>query len=342
MQYRDPNALLPEIPVIDCDEGGAERLFDLRTAGARRLAGIARRTYTPPLIALLDWRSRRWLARNDSPYVPEIDEIARRLPDAGLHALNCSYEWACTSATVSPVVVRTLDWPLAGLGRELVVSRHRSPAGPWLNVTWPGFVGVLTALAPGRFAAAINQAPLRRRTYVLPIDWAIDHARIGRSRAIPPSHLLRMVFETCSTYDEAVEVLRDTPIALPVLFAISGANGEASIIERQEESAIVLEGNEVIANHWVNSQWRRGRSRGIDSEGRWHALHASVRQSSISHGFGWLRPPVLNRLTRLAAVMNAATGSLSVVGLERMGTIAMPATKTLQVDMPVPAKRQYV
>jgi len=339
MHYRSPDANLPEIPLIDCDEGGAERLFDLSAIGARRLSAIARRTYTPPLVALLDWRSRRWLAKNDSPYVPEIDHIAERLPGAGMHALNCSYEWACTTAAVAPLMMRALDWPFEGLGRELVVSRHRSPAGSWLNVTWPGFVGVLTALAPGRFAAALNQAPLRRRTYVLPIDWLIEHINIGRTQAIPPSHLLRLVFETCSNFDEAVEVLRDTPIALPALFAITGAEGDACIIERQEESAIVLEGNEVVANHWVNSQWRRGRSRGIDSEGRWHSLRASVEQSDLSQGFGWLRPPVLNRLTRLAAVMNAATGALSVIGLEGKGTTAMPVTKTLRVDMPVPPKR---
>ena len=29
-----------------------------------------------------------------------------------------------------------------------------------MNVTWPGYVGALTASAPGRFASAIDQAPL--------------------------------------------------------------------------------------------------------------------------------------------------------------------------------------
>ncbi len=103
----------------------------------------------------------------------------------------------------------------------------------------------------------------------------------------------------------------------------------------------MFEGNEVMANHWLNSQWRRGRSRGIDSEGRWHALRAATEQNEpgAQRGFGWLRPPVLNRLTRLAAVMNAATGALSVIGLEAKGTIAMPVTKTLRLDMPVPVKR---
>ena len=35
----------------------------------------------------------------------------------------------------------------------------------------------------------------------------------------------------------------------------------------------------------------------------------------------------------------AATGALSVIGLEGKGTTAMPVTKTLRVDMPVPPKR---
>lgn len=339
MHYRGPDADLPEIPLIDCDEGGAGRLFDLSAAGARRLAAVARRSYTAPAVALLDWRSRQWLARNDTPYLPEIEHIAQRLPGAGLHALNISYEWACTSAAVGPVVMRALDWPMEGLGREIVVSRHRSPAGSWLNVTWPGYVGVLTALAPGRFAAALNQAPLRHRSYVLPVDWLLDRLRVRRSQALPPSHLLRLVFETCGTYRQAIEVLRDTPIALPAMFAISGANGEACIIERQEERAVVLDGDGVMANHWCNSQWRRGRPRGVDSHGRWHSLRAAVGQNNLGQGFSWLRPPVLNHLTRVAAVMNAASGALSVIGLERKGTIAMPVTKAFRVDMPVPTRR---
>ncbi len=339
MQYRSPDAGLPEIPLIDCDEGGAQRLFDLSAAGARRLAAIARRTYTPPVLAMLDWRSRQWLAKNDSPYLPEIEHIADHLPGAGVHALNSSYEWACTTAAVAPLVMRALDWPFDGMGREVVVARHRSPAGTWLNVTWPGFVGVLTALAPGRFAAAMNQAPLRHRTHVLPIDWLIDRVRIWRSNALPPTHLLRLVLETCGSYEEAVEVLRDTPIALPAMFAIASADGAACIIERQEESAIVIEGNEVMANHWLNGTWRRGRARGVDSQGRWQSLRASAQQSDLSHGFSWLRPPVLNHRTRVATVMNAASGALSVIGLERKGPIAMPVTKALRVDMPVPLRR---
>ena len=66
MHYRSPDANLPEIPLIDVDEGGAERLFDLTAAGARRLAAIARRS-VPALaaVALGGWAFRKWRNRRD-------------------------------------------------------------------------------------------------------------------------------------------------------------------------------------------------------------------------------------------------------------------------------------
>src|SRR5262249_40440392 len=73
---------------------------------------------------------------------------------------NYSYEWGCTTGAAPDgdgvTLMRTLDWPFDGLGRALVVMRQQGAAGPYLSVTWPAFAGVLTGLAPGRFAAAIN------------------------------------------------------------------------------------------------------------------------------------------------------------------------------------------
>ena len=61
-------------------------------------------------------------------------------------------------------------------------------------------------LAPGRFAAAINQAPLWRRTrkpWLRPYDLAANALRTWPIRFRPPDHLLREVFETCRDFDEA-------------------------------------------------------------------------------------------------------------------------------------------
>ncbi|HWA51135.1 MAG TPA: carcinine hydrolase/isopenicillin-N N-acyltransferase family protein [Dongiaceae bacterium] len=333
---------LPEIPQFDCGTLGAGHLAELALTRTRRMVELGRNIYTGPGLTFADWRSRAWLARNETPFAAEIDQIAKRLGHDAAHALNVSYEWACTTAAVGPVMLRVLDWRFDGMGREIVVAKHRSTAGEWLNVTWPGFVGALTALAPGRFAAALNQAPLRRRTGLLPVDWLIDRVKVNRSRALPATHLLRLAFETCRNFNQAVALLRDTPIALPAMFAVSGPDGQAAIIERQERSAVVLTGNEVMANHWLNPEWKgHGRSRGVVSEERWTALRRIADQSAghLGQDFSWLRPPVLNKYTRLAAMMNAATGTLQVVGLERFGSIALPATQTLSTRLEPPKKR---
>src|SRR5436305_8649679 len=57
------------------------------------------------------------------------------------------------------------DWSSDVCSSDLVeVALMSGAAGEFYNVTWPGFVGALTAMAPGRFAASVNQAPLKRRT----------------------------------------------------------------------------------------------------------------------------------------------------------------------------------
>ncbi len=340
MPHRGLEDDLPEIPVFDCGTLGAAHLVEMALPRARKMMDMGRRNYSTTLLGLADWKSRAWLAKNETPYGAEIDRIAKRLEMPGAHALNISYEWACTCAAVAPVLLRALDWRFDGLGREIVVARHSSAMGPWLNITWPGFVGTLTGLAPGRFAAALNQAPLRHRTRILPIDWLIDRLKVSGTRAMPPVHLLRLVFETARNFDHAVALLRDTPVALPALFALTGPDGQSAVVERQERSAIVHKGDQVMANHWLNTEWT-GRPRGIDSAGRWRSLKRQVEQSGaeLGQGFAWLRPPVLNRLTRLAASLNPATGTLQVVGLERQGSIALPATRPLTMSSP-PAKRR--
>jgi len=112
---------------------------------------------------------RRWLARTPSPYLGELDAIAARTRISGVYAINLSYEYSCTTLAradgpgLAPTLRRTLDWPFLGLGRAAIVAHRAGPAGPFFDVTWPGAVGTLTAIAPGRFAAAINQPQLALR-----------------------------------------------------------------------------------------------------------------------------------------------------------------------------------
>jgi hypothetical protein len=317
---------LPPVPLIDVGTGGPLKLLEAERARAEALLAISRRSYSGLAMKLGDAISKRWLKRSANPYRREILAIGSALGMPGAALLNMSFEWTCTAgAAPNPDgagnrMLRVLDWRLAGLGANVVVAREEGPAGVFYNVTWPGSVAVLTAMAPGRFSAAINQAPMRQYGLGLLGDWAVNRAKVWQSAALPPAHLLRQVFEAATSYAEAKRMLVETKLCLPALFTLSGARPEEGcVIERTEADAIVHDGASAVANAW-RSPRLSGRVRGHDSPER-RALMEQIQAKELS-GFDWIVPPILNRFTRLAVQANAAQGTLSVLGYENQA----PAT----------------
>ncbi len=323
---------LPPIPVIDLGDGSPAELVEAAPERARALLEAARHSFTGGLLALGDRASRRWLNRTDSPYLEEIAAVAACLPGRGGWALNLSHEWGCTSGVTAPApdapprLLRTLDWRMDGLGENLLAVSRRGPAGPWLDLTWPGFVGVVQALAPGRFAAVFNQAPLHRRSGIFPLDWLIQRRSFWRSRALPPAHLLRRVFDEAGDYEEARALLAETPLALPVIFTLAGCRpGEGCIIERLETRAFERPLPSAAGNHW-DAVARPAYPRGVESRARGRLLAA--RLADPGPGLDWLAPPILNPLTRLALSAEPARGRLVAQGFESYG----PATAVLSLS----------
>jgi hypothetical protein len=303
-----------------------------------------------PLVPLLDGMARHWLVRSASPYVGEVRAIAATLGFPGIWFLNGSYQWSCTALAReengAPWLSRTLDWPFPGLGRFVEIARMQGDAGEFYNVTWPGYVGALTAFAPGRFAAAINQAPMKRRTQTRTLrlyDLAANAiVTMRHARAIPPDQLLRRVFETARGYAEARCLLETTPVARPVIYTLAGGRaGERCVIERTEQGFHTRTDDHGAANDWLDSQpeWegRIGASKVLSCTFEEAALYSRARREGQAlwngsfdrDSFGWVVPPVLNPYTRLAVEINPARGILRVVGFERPDgeEIARPATQ---------------
>lgn len=325
--------VLPDIPLIDAPDGPLQ-LARQRTAQLRRIVALTRELIPTVLLRWGDQYAVRCLRASGNPYLAEIEAVARLLGQPGAHALNFSFEMGCTTAChqhdggSAMGLYRTLDWPFR-LGGEVVVARHAPPAGPYYNITWPGYVGVLTGLAPGRFAAAINQPPmsfsLERISFGLPVDWVVNRWRIRVTPDLPPTHLLRQAFERCASYAEAKALLTSTPVCLPVIYTLTGTKaGEGCIIERRERDAVVHDGPACITNHWLNRSYTGHPRRGRNSRRRLAAMTASLPSLGQAR-FGWLRPPVLDTYTRLAAELNANTGELAVQGW--LGEV--PQTKVL-------------
>ena len=285
------------------------------------------------LARLADPIVRAWMKRAGTAYAAEIDSVARTLKKPGIWLLHGAYLFGCTAlgdeGEKGPRLRRTLDWPFPGLGRLVEVRRQRGPAGEFLNVTWPGFVGVLTAVAPARFAASINQAPMRRRwrsPMMLWLDYALNalHGLRGSGR-LPPEHLLRHVFETCTSFDEACRLLETAPVARPVLFLLVGTKpGQRIVIEREETRARTYRDDTVFANDW-RERHPRWRPRGC---GDGEPVENNIRRRSAlaawtgrdADDFAWVTAPVLNACTRLSVEMCPATGRLVVAGWEPDGT----------------------
>ena len=351
-----PTSDLVSIPVVDVRNGGPVR-HALDARAGRAPCGTIVSTWLPwparMLLPAMDALTRRWLRRSQSSYVAEVEAIAAALGFPGIWFLNGSYQWGCTAAARDedgvPWLARTLDWPFPGLGRHLELARMRGPAGEFISVTWPGYAGTLTASAPGRFAAGINQAPLWRRTrkpWLRPYDLAMNALQTWPLRFCPPDHLLREVFETCRDFGEARRRLETVPIARPAIFTLVGCErGERCVIERTEEGFASRGEDTATANDWLHGirSWearvsptalltRSSEEAAARNRARRDALVAWPR--SFARGnFAWVIPPVLNPFTRLAVEMCPANGALRAVGYEpeQGDAPARPATQVREL-----------
>jgi hypothetical protein len=352
------NALLPAIPVVDIRDGGPPLHAEQSAMQARALRDACLAffpRFVLPALPLLDWAARRWLQRSRSPYMPEIARLAAILDVSGVWLLNASYQWACTSLAREedgvPWLARTLDWPFNGLGRHAALAHMRGRGGDFFSITWPGYVGALTAMAPFRFAACVNQAPMPRRTshpWLRPFDFAINgFANWDCGGRLPPDQLLRYTFEVSDDYAAARRMLETTPVARPVIFTLVGcAAGERCVIERTETAFVTREADTSAANDWVPERpcWegRIGTRRFLSSSFADAAGYSRARREALANWpgslaesrFDWVRQPVLNPYTRLAAAMCPGRGILRAVGYDMAGgELPEPVTQPCEIEL---------
>lgn len=328
---------MPERTVIPLEQGTPLDLVRRHPERARALAraavetfGAASRLAAATLGPALDRASRQWLMRQHNPYLPEIDTMATVLGIHGVHALNVCFEWGCTSGVwpspQGPLLRRVLDWPFPRLGESMVVARQDQ----FFNIGWPGLAGLFQGLAPGRFVAAINQAPSRRHGRGFAGDWFTNRVAVKSNRGVPAAHLLRRVFETAADYDEAKRLLCETAVAVPAIFLLAGVrDGEGCVIERAETQFAVHEMGDSCAcatNHFesLSGVWR---PRPVDSAGR-AACARSLPHAPSLDDFGWFSAPIANVNSRHVFNAAARPGSLRLMGTHG----AQPTTEIFRLN----------
>lgn len=345
MMLSSRRTAITEIPVLDVAAHASVDLcrYDLDRVYALMRSALGRRSHfiLPYVVELVDRISHGWLARQADSYLDEIRHVARLLGRPGAFFLNAVYEWSC-STSVGPEpsgegarMIRVLDWGLAGLGRHVVIACHPSEHGPFYNATWPGYAGVVNAMAPGRFCAAINQAPRMPVLGIPGLDAMIMRSRIFVARdTILASHLLRRVFESAPDYAAAVDMLTSSSIALaaPALFTLSGiapeegcvieAFGRERRIHRSVDAPRAILG---VANQWLSPDLKgRARNESVtvapaltpEANNAMRRAIISDLQAGEFRGSRDLVEPVLNSQTVMVVTANAATGQLAVEALD--------------------------
>ncbi len=322
--------VLPKMPYYE----GLDRV-QVSVAEKYNFDGLVHRLrfLTPKFILKIGDRiGARLLARTKSPYLEEINGFSKHL-GVGVETLNTGYEWACTAmvretASKHPVLHRVLDWSLP-MGKYMHVAKYETEHGPYYDINWSGNSGIINAVAPKRFVISINQSPIPMRSNLgkigFPIDWFLQRRATFQSSGWLPSHLLRHVFEIAPDYHSAVKILTETPLAIPVIFTVCGREeGEKCIIERQENSAHIIEySNVCTANHWQEHEWS-GHPRPIRSRDRLEAAKSAC-SDYVEEDFNWqwLRPPILNKHSIMAFIANT-DGVMKVANFRVVDGVVTP------------------
>lgn len=237
----------------DIIEGHAEEAQELLE---NTLAPLS--SYVGKAASIVKWVLSRGYSLSGGFYTEEIRQWAEALDARAddIITANISYELAqagqylatrfpavgCTSVVMeSPklglVHVRNLDWDLDGMGSSTLVRMLEDEDRQIVSVTNPGFVGVLSGMAPGDFSVTINWVPPTQR----------PRFDLG------PVFLVRWVLENAVDFDDAVAYLSGTPLSSAVLFTVCGVDN-ACVIERTcKDSDIRWYDDEplVVTNHYV-------------------------------------------------------------------------------------------
>ena len=147
----------PKIPVHEIGDAPLGVLADLEPDRLAAILASGRRHLGTLPLRFLDKRSEKWAGRTGNPFLHEVRAVTAGRPQ-GLWFMNFCYEWGCTTGAATPegksapLLRRTLDWPFDEIGRNLVLVRQAGPKGLNLYPTWPGYLGAISGMAPGRFA----------------------------------------------------------------------------------------------------------------------------------------------------------------------------------------------
>lgn len=282
------------------------------------------RWYVPSFVGPreLEEAKRRALAM----FLPHVSDAHRREAEALAHAAGLEVDdvlfgqcftdvyrlFGCSTLAApsveGPLLARNLDFPSMGrLGRYSVVVVAR-PDGkrPFVSVTWPGLIGVLSG-----------------QSQALALSVMVVHNADGARAGVPFQLAFRQVLEEAGDAAEAARLLRDLPLTVTNNLMIVDRAGEARVLELHPDGIAARQpdraGRLVATNHFLTRSRREAR---LSIE----YLSSRRRYRAVCDATGGEGPLALDDA-------RAALGAASVpITLQSM--IFLPAAGALEVSLP--------
>jgi hypothetical protein len=255
-------------------------------------------------------------------YVRELESIAKHVDISFSKLLlsNLSYDlaqyskfhYACSSFSYNlkgaPVLARNLDWAWPEtLGHHTIIVRFRKRQHEYYAVTFPGFVGVLSAMSPGKWAITVNMAP------------QVISPKVVK---LPALMLTRRACDSSRSYNSLVKnILRmDTQTSFFV-HIIGTRKTEHCVIEKEPGYNNIRKGELPLlqTNHFTEDE-DRNPSAGFegdiiykDSYPRFRSLKRRLRKipKSLKNTLKYISAkPVNNKRTMQSMVLYPKTGRL--------------------------------
>lgn len=139
--------------------------------------------------------------------------------------------------------LRNMDYDAVGLGNATRIFIFKQGKRKFITVGMLGLVGVLSGMLPKKYAVTINYAP----TTEMPTFSGYE-----------PLMLLREVFESCDSYEEAVAELKNSRLSTGVFYVVSGSKkGQACVIERTKRTSSIRKIKDNVlaqANHFNSAK----------------------------------------------------------------------------------------
>ena len=176
------------------------------------------------------------------------------------------------------------------------------------------------------------------------VDWLMARVRLKKETGLPPGHLLRQTFEQARDFQDAKQMLAETPVCAPVIFILAGTqNGEGCVIERLETKAAIREIGDrmqvAAANDFesdLKTHPRQWQPRPVDSAGRRRQIACLDHTALEKADFAYLEYPMRNPFTRIAMVADAGHNRLKLQGFEKDGPVTEIFALASELDSPSP------